>query len=179
MHAFRWGFAPVTINIGGNYRQAPGGTLALGVAGINGEDYDHVQVGGNAILGGTLAVSSLNGFHPANGNLFVVLRSNGTRSGEFAHVNDFLNNNPNLQRVDIYAPNGAALLYIATGPVPTPTPPPSPTPTPPPSPTPNPKPPIIVEIPEPLPPVNPEEPVSDGFLLAALNPDGRTVNVDV
>jgi hypothetical protein len=60
-----------------------------------------VQVGGNASLNGTLAVSSLNGFHPVDGNAFEVLRSNGTRSGQFAHVNDFLNNNPNLQRIDV------------------------------------------------------------------------------
>ena len=48
--------------LGATTQLAPGGTLALGVAGINGEDYDHVQVGGNAILGGTLAVSSFKGF---------------------------------------------------------------------------------------------------------------------
>jgi autotransporter-associated beta strand protein len=49
---------PLTINVGGNYTQGPGGRLALGIAGINEQDYDHVQVGGNASLNGTLAVSS-------------------------------------------------------------------------------------------------------------------------
>jgi autotransporter-associated beta strand protein len=39
---------PLIINVGGNYTQASGGTLAVGVAGINGADYDHVQVGGKA-----------------------------------------------------------------------------------------------------------------------------------
>jgi len=34
----------LVINVGRNYTQAPGGTLALGVAGINGADYDHMQV---------------------------------------------------------------------------------------------------------------------------------------
>jgi MFS superfamily sulfate permease-like transporter len=33
---------------------------------------------------------------------------NGTRSGQFAQINDSLNNNPNLQRIDVYAPNGVA-----------------------------------------------------------------------
>ena len=110
------------INVGGNYTQGPGGTLALGVAGINGSQYDHVQVGGNASLNGTLAVSSLNNFRPVNGNAFEVLHTNGTRRGQFAQVSDSLNNNPNLQRIDIYAPNGVALLYVAVpGPTPTPT----------------------------------------------------------
>jgi hypothetical protein len=57
-----------------------------------------VQVGGNASLNGTLAVSSLGNFHPSNGNAFEVLRTNGLRTGEFAQVNDSLNNNPRLQR---------------------------------------------------------------------------------
>ena len=162
------------VTIGGNFSMNSASTLSLGIGGLNGSQYDHLLVGKNAEVAGTLNVSSLGGFHPANLNLFEIIRSGTTTSGaQFATVNDFINNNPNLQRVDIYAPNGVALLYVAVtppGPTPTPTPPPSPTPPPPPSPTPNPKPPIIVEIPEPLPPVNPEEPLSDSFLLAALNP---------
>jgi outer membrane autotransporter protein len=109
-----------------------------------------------------LAVFSLNGFHPANGNAFEILRSNGTRSGKFSTINDQLNFNPNLQRVDIYARNGVALLYLASGPGPGP----SPSPTPPPGPTPTPggghppvKPPVDIETPELLPPVDPEGPL--------------------
>jgi autotransporter-associated beta strand protein len=172
---------PVIINVGGNYTQGPGGTLAIGVAGINGSQYDHLQVGGNASLDGTLAVSSLNGFRPVSGNAFEVLRTtNGKRTGQFAQINDSLNNNPNLQRIDIYAPNAAALVYVAAAPTPTPppgptpTPPPGPTPTPPPgptpSPTPNPRPPIVDVIPDPLPPVNPDKPLFLSFLLKVLNP---------
>ena len=101
------------INVGGNYTQAAGGTLALGVGGLDGSQYDHVQVGGNASLNGTLAVSSLNNFRPVNGNAFEVLHTNGSRGGQFAQVSDSLNNNPNLQRVNIYATNGVALLYVA------------------------------------------------------------------
>ena len=169
---------PLIINVGGNYTQGPGGTLALGVAGINGAQYDHVQVGGNASLNGTLAVSSLNSFRPVSGNAFEVLHTNGSRSGQFAQVNDFLNNNPNLQRFDIYAQNAVVLLYATAttpAPTPTPTPPtPGPTPTPPPgptpSPTPNPRPPIDVEVPKPLPPVNPDEPIPPKVLLPFLDP---------
>jgi len=122
---------PLTISVGGNYTQGPGGTLALGIGGTQGEQFDHVQVGGTASLNGTLAVSSLNGFRPTNGNEFEVLHSNGSRSGKFAQVNDFLNNNPNLQRIDIYAQNAVALVYVAAAtPLPTPAPtPPTPGPT--------------------------------------------------
>jgi outer membrane autotransporter protein len=148
---------PLTINVGGNYTQGPGGRLALGIAGINEQDYDHVQVGGNASLNGTLAVSSLNNFRPSAGNAFEILHTNGVRTGEFAQVNDSLNNNPNLQLVDVYAPNGVALVYIAAPPTP--------------GPSPTPKPPINVEDPIPLPPVNPEEPLlPEAPLLSILDP---------
>jgi autotransporter-associated beta strand protein len=98
---------PLVINVGGNYTQGPGGTLALGVAGTAGSAYDHVQAAGRASLGGTLAVSSLAGFHPVAGNAFGVLASGGARTGQFATVDDFLNNNPNLQRVErLFAQRG-------------------------------------------------------------------------
>ena len=143
---------------------------ALGIGGLDGSQYDHLQVAGTAIVGGTLVVDSQNGFRPSDGNGFEILSSKGPRSGEFARVDDFFNNKPNLQRVDIYAPNGVALLYTAaTTPVPTPTPnPPVPVPTP--SPTPNPRPPIDVVDPEPLPPVQPGEPLPPSFLLPVLDP---------
>ena len=140
---------PLVINVGGNYTQASGGTLALGVASINGADYDHVQVGDNASLNGTLTVSSLNNFHPVAGNAFGVLETGGSRSGRFATVNDFLNN-PNLQRVDAYAPNGVALVYVKAV---TPAPPPA-----------------NIVVPTPLPPVEPDAPLSPSFLFAALAP---------
>ncbi|MBV8587992.1 MAG: autotransporter outer membrane beta-barrel domain-containing protein, partial [Verrucomicrobia bacterium] len=175
-------------NVGGNYSQAPGGTLRLGIGGTQGEQYDHVQVGGNANVNGTLSVFSLNNFHPSAGDLYGVLRTNGTRQGNFSLVDDSqFNTNPNISHelrlvdVEIVAPNGIILAYVAAAPTPapSPTPPvptPSPTPsvpTPPgptPSPTPNPRPPIIDVIPEPIPPINPEEPLDPGFVLAALNP---------
>jgi fibronectin-binding autotransporter adhesin len=153
---------PLIINVGHNYTQAPGGTLALGVAGVNGRDYDQVQVGGNASLDGTLTVSSLSNFRPGRGNAFEVLRSNGTRSGQFAQVKDFLNNNPSLQRIDVYASNGVALLYVAAphpgpslGPIPSP---------------------IEAVIPTPLPPVDSEKALSLSFLLRVLNPTAEQLS---
>jgi outer membrane autotransporter protein len=144
------------VTIGGNFSMDSASTLSLGIGGLNGSQYDHLLVGKNAEVAGTLNVSSLGGFHPANLNLFEIIRSGTTTSGaQFATVNDGINNNPNLQRVDIYAPNGVALLYVAV--------------TPPPAPTPTPRP-IIDVIPTPLPPIEPNRPLSLSFLLAVLNP---------
>ncbi len=145
---------PLVINIRGNYTQGPGGTLALGVAGTNPGDYDHVQVGGNASLNGALTVVSLNGFHPKAGDVFGVLRTNGTRSGTFTHLNDFLSNNlvPELRplAIEVVAPNGVDLIYAAA---PTPTPPPGTGPP-------------IVENPNPL----PEAPFPPAEVVGILDP---------
>src|SRR5208283_3356221 len=119
---------PITINVGRDYTQGPGGTIALGVAGVDGKDYDHVQVQRNASLNGTLAVSSLNSFRPVEGDAFEFLHTGGSRSGQFAHVNDSLNNNPDIQRIDVYARNGVALVYLGTVRPPIPPTPPGPPP---------------------------------------------------
>jgi outer membrane autotransporter protein len=194
----------LVLSVGGNYSMDGSSILSLGVGGTQGEQYDHLNVG-TAHLNGTLAVSSLGNFQPVSGDAFEVVHTaegNG-RQGEFAQVNDSLNLDPNLQRIDIYAPNGVALFYVGAppgvtptptpsppgptptpsppGPTPTPTPPgPTPTPTPPrptptpsprpkPSPSPKPRPPIIVVIPDPLPPVDPEGDLSLSFLLKVLD----------
>jgi len=83
---------PLTINVGGNYTQGPGGTLALGIGGLTGSQYDRGRVGGNATLSGTLRVFSLDGFHPSAGDDFAIERSNGSRSGIFTHLDDSLFN---------------------------------------------------------------------------------------
>jgi outer membrane autotransporter protein len=150
---------PLQINVGGNYTQGPNGTLALGIGGLNGQDYDHVQVGGNASLSGNLVVSSLNGFHPVAGNAFEVLHANGTRNGNFTHLDDSaFNDNPNISpllrpiTVEVVAPNGILLVYLGhTQPLP-------------------PEPPVIDNEPNPVPPVNPEEPIPDPILVAVLDP---------
>ena len=149
------------VTIGGNFSMNSASTLSLGIGGLNGSQYDHLLVGKNAEVAGTLNVSSLGGFHPANLNLFEIIRSGTTTSGaRFATVNDGINNNPKLQRFDIYAPNGVALLYVAVKP---------------PGPTPYVQlrtrgHPLTLIVPEPLPPVNPEEPIPPKFLLSFLDP---------
>jgi outer membrane autotransporter protein len=129
----------LVLSVGGNYSMDADSTLSLGVGGTQGEQYDHLNVG-TANLNGTLAVSSLGNFHPASGDAFEVVHTaerNG-RQGQFAQVIDSLNFDPKLQRIDIYAPNGVALFYLATPPGTTPTPTPTQTPTPRPTPTPTP-----------------------------------------
>ena len=146
----------VQINVGGNYTQGGNGTLALGIGGVDGFQYDQLQVSGTAKLNGTLAVSSLNGFRPGDLDSFEIVRANRglINDTSFARVVDTLNNNPSLERVDVYAPNGVALLYVSVAPAP-----PGTTPSP------------IEDVePIPLPIVSPNAPLSVSFLLQVLDP---------
>jgi len=147
------------LTIGGNFTMRRGSTLSLGIGGLLPKQYDRVQVGGNAILSGNLVVSSLNGFHPSAGNAFLVLRANGIRLGNFSQLNDSaFNNNPSISaqlrpvEVELVAPNGIVLVYLK--------------PT-----SPSPSPPIIDVLPEPLPPVNPDEPISKEEVVQLVVPN--------
>jgi autotransporter-associated beta strand protein len=146
---------PIAINVGRNYIQAAGGELQLGIAGVDGRNYDHVVAGNDISVDGTLSVFSLGGFAPSNGNAFVVVRGNGTRSGTYSTINDQLNLN-RLQRVDIYAKNAVVLLYIA----PQPPPPDHETP-----------PPIDGNAPDvEVPPVDPDEPLPEDVVVQLVDP---------
>ena len=152
------------LTIGGNFTMRQGSTLSLGIGGLLPKQYDRVQVGGNAILSGNLVVSSLNGFHPSAGNAFLVLRTNGIRLGNFSQLNDSaFNNNPSISSqlrpvdVQLVAPNGIVLLYLEQT---------SPSPGPP-----SPRPPIIDLLPELLPPLNPDEPISKEEVVKLVVPN--------
>ena len=156
---------PLVISVGRNYTQAQNATVALGIGGLEGEEYDRVVVGRDATLDATLVVSSLNGFHPSNGDAFAILRAGGTLKGNFGLLDDSrFNTNPNLTAelrlipVELVAPNGVLLIYVA-----------SKTPPAPPSQGPGPQPPIIEPVPDPIPPVDPEAPISDSEVLKLLN----------
>jgi predicted outer membrane repeat protein len=147
----------------------PGSRTLLGIGGLEGNQYDHVQVNGNASLAGTLVVSSLSGvstppgipFHPSAGDAFLVLRTNGTRSGNFSLLDESqFNNNPTIPgqlkpvAVEVEAPNGVLLVYVTRPPtIPPPTIPPTP--------------PIIDETPKPLPP---EAPFPEEVVVQLLDP---------
>ncbi|HEY6842420.1 MAG TPA: autotransporter domain-containing protein, partial [Chthoniobacterales bacterium] len=77
---------PQPINVKGNYTQT-GGTLQLQVAGANAGQYDTLNVGGNASLGGTLQVISL-GFRPKAGNQLTLVSTGGVVSGRFGQFID-------------------------------------------------------------------------------------------
>ena len=78
---------PQPINVKGNYIQNAGGTLQLQVAGANPGQYDTLNVGGNAALGGTLQLISL-GFQPKAGNQLTLVTTGGLISGRFAQFLD-------------------------------------------------------------------------------------------
>jgi len=103
----------LVLSVGGNYSMDARSTLSLGVGGTQLDQYDHLNVG-SSNLNGTLAVDSLGNFHPVSGDTFQILHTTESkgRNGEFAQINDSLNLNPNLRRIDIYAPNGVALFYL-------------------------------------------------------------------
>jgi Ca2+-binding RTX toxin-like protein len=74
--------SPSNLSVGGNYSQTSG-TLTIDVTGSCPLCRDVLFVGGNATLGGTIAVHTT-GFTPATGNAWNVLRADtGTISGAF------------------------------------------------------------------------------------------------
>ena len=80
------GADPQPINVKGNYTQNAGGTLQLQVAGAKPGQYDSLNVGGNATLGGALQLISL-GFQPKAGNQLTLVTTGGVVSSRFALLN--------------------------------------------------------------------------------------------
>jgi len=79
---------PQPISVQGNYTQHAGGTLQLSLAGSAPGQYDFLNVGGHATLGGTLQLISLNGFQPKLGDKLTLVIAGGGISGQFANVLD-------------------------------------------------------------------------------------------
>jgi outer membrane autotransporter protein len=100
------------INVLGNYTQFAGGTLQLKVAGANPGQYDSLNIGGNAALGGTLQLISL-GFQPQAGNRLTLVTTGGPLAGRFA---DFVNpfaSGPGFSFVDlVYARQSVTLEFF-------------------------------------------------------------------
>jgi autotransporter-associated beta strand protein len=68
------GNSPGVTAIGGNYVQQNGGKLDVEIGGPgSGSGFDAVNITGNALLGGELDVSLINGFSPTPGQMFNVL----------------------------------------------------------------------------------------------------------
>src|SRR5271165_4377070 len=103
---------PQAINVKGNYTQNAGGTLQLQVAGANPGQYDSLNVGGNAALGGTLQLISL-GFLPKVGNQLTLVSTGGVVSGRFAEFVDPFPTGPgSLSAELVYGPNSVLLEFL-------------------------------------------------------------------
>ncbi|MEQ1861587.1 MAG: hypothetical protein ABMA13_16825, partial [Chthoniobacteraceae bacterium] len=72
------------LTVTGDYTQGPGGELFIEAAGtVPGVGYDQLQVGGTAMLDGTLTFEPISPFNPVAPSTFNVLTSTGARSGSF------------------------------------------------------------------------------------------------
>src|SRR5258708_39514933 len=106
------GADPQPINVKGNYTQSAGGTLQLQVAGANPGQYDTLNVGGNAALGGTLQLISL-GFQPKAGNQLTLVTTGGVVSSRFAQFIDPFATGPGFTTVDlVYARDFVLLEFL-------------------------------------------------------------------
>ena len=100
------------INVGGNYTQNAGGTLQLGLGSSAPSQNDFLNVGGEAALGGTLQLLSLNGFQPKIGSKLTLGLAAGGVSGQFANVLDPFSTSlisPEL----VYFPNSVVLEFAS------------------------------------------------------------------
>jgi outer membrane autotransporter protein len=99
------------INVGGNYTQNAGGALQLGLGSSAPDQNDFLNVGGQAALGGTLQLLSLNGFRPKIGSKLTLVLAAGGVSGQFANVLDPFSS---LLRLDlVYQPNSVVLEFAS------------------------------------------------------------------
>jgi outer membrane autotransporter protein len=105
------GADPQPINVKGNYTQNAGGTLQLNVAGGNPGQYDTLNVGGNAALGGTLKLISL-GFQPKAGDILTLVATGGSVSGRFAQFIDPFATGPGFTFAGlVYEPDAVLLEF--------------------------------------------------------------------
>jgi hypothetical protein len=80
------GDSPGTLTVNGNYTQAPTGRFEVEIGGLSaGSEFDRLAISGSASLAGTMNISLINGFVPAEGNAFAVM-TYGSRAGTFGTV---------------------------------------------------------------------------------------------
>ncbi len=80
---WRTGSAVGRVDIVGNYRQEPEGSLHLNVAGRGPDEYDQLAVTGSAVLGGAIEISLAGGFEPTPGDRFAVVTTAASVNGRF------------------------------------------------------------------------------------------------
>jgi outer membrane autotransporter protein len=104
---------PQPINVKGNYTQTAGGTLQLHVAGGNPGQYDVLNVGGSAALGGTLKLINL-GFQPKAGDQLTLVTTGKGVSGRFAQFVDPFAPSPQFTFSGLVYEPDAVLLEFRT-----------------------------------------------------------------
>jgi autotransporter-associated beta strand protein len=77
-----------SLNVAGNYTQASGGTLQLGLGGTATGQWDLLNVGGTAQLAGTLRLVSEDGFYFRRDETFELVDSGGALTGQFGSILD-------------------------------------------------------------------------------------------
>jgi outer membrane autotransporter protein len=103
---------PQPINVKGNYIQSAGGALRLQVAGKQTGQYDFLNVGGNAALGGTLQLLNL-GYKPMAGDQLTLVTAGGTVSGKFGQFNNPFSVGSGYNTVDlVYGKNSVMLEFL-------------------------------------------------------------------
>ncbi|MDQ6625159.1 MAG: hypothetical protein M3Y69_03315, partial [Verrucomicrobiota bacterium] len=81
------GHSPGKITINGSYAQGANGSLNIEIGGnAPGTGYDQLVVNGAAALGGTLNITTINGYRPAVGDVFTII-SPQSFTGSFAQIN--------------------------------------------------------------------------------------------
>ena len=98
------------LTIGGNFTQNANGTLRIEVAGSSAGQYDVLEVGGRANLGGRLQLVRLGNFQLSVGDQIAFLTAGGGVSGTFGNVeNDFLATGSIVVFDVVYLPNMVVL----------------------------------------------------------------------
>lgn len=100
---FRPGSSPGFLYVRGSYTQGPGATLFLEIGGTsleNPREFDQLAVSGEAVLGGSLVVDTIDGYEPQEGDEVQAIYFESS-SGSFASVSS----NANID----FGPNGMML----------------------------------------------------------------------
>jgi autotransporter-associated beta strand protein len=108
------GAAPAARTIGGTLTQNAG-VLQLLIGGTSaGVNFDQLQVGGNASVGGILSVQLINGFSPALNQTFQFLTSTGNTTGVFSTLSLPVLGAGKAWQI-AYSPHAVSLTVVAPG----------------------------------------------------------------
>ena len=80
------GQSPGTIEINGDFIAEHGSTLSIEFAGLEEDEFDVLEVHGDATLGGTLEIRFLDGYLPKRGDLLAFLAVDGALEGAFMQI---------------------------------------------------------------------------------------------